>query len=77
MFISLNFLPQQEKKLFPFFDMAYQGFATGDVDRDAVGVRTFADDGHQILLCQSYSKNMGLYGEQQCRPYLEGWIVQS
>ncbi|CAG2115514.1 unnamed protein product, partial [Medioppia subpectinata] len=28
------------RKLFPFFDCAYQGFASGDVDTDAVGVRT-------------------------------------
>lgn len=50
--------------LLPFFDMAYQGFASGDVDRDAFAVRQFLDDGHTILLSQSYSKNMGLYGER-------------
>jgi aspartate aminotransferase len=53
-----------KKKLLPFFDMAYQGFASGDVDKDAFAVRQFIDDGHKILLSQSYSKNMGLYGER-------------
>lgn len=44
--------------------MAYQGFASGSVDRDAFAVRLFLRDGHQIALAQSYAKNMGLYGER-------------
>lgn len=44
--------------------MAYQGFASGSVDRDAFAVRQFVNDGHQIALAQSYAKNMGLYGER-------------
>lgn len=54
----------KKKNLFPFFDMAYQGFASGSVDRDAFAVRLFLRDGHQIALAQSYAKNMGLYGER-------------
>lgn len=54
----------QQKKLFPFFDMAYQGFASGDVARDAFAVRHFVKNGHEIALTQSYAKNMGLYGER-------------
>ena len=50
------------KKLFPFFDMAYQGFASGDVDRDAFAVRLFLKEGHNVALAQSFAKNMGLYG---------------
>lgn len=53
-----------KKNLFPFFDMAYQGFASGNVDRDASAVRTFLSDGHKIALAQSFAKNMGLYGER-------------
>lgn len=41
-----------------------QGFASGDVDKDATAVRMFLKDGHQIALSQSYAKNMGLYGER-------------
>uniref|UniRef100_A0A1A9ZTS2 Aspartate aminotransferase n=1 Tax=Glossina pallidipes TaxID=7398 RepID=A0A1A9ZTS2_GLOPL len=52
------------KCLFPFFDMAYQGFATGDVDRDAQAVRIFESKGINFCLAQSYAKNMGLYGER-------------
>jgi len=50
--------------LLPFFDMAYQGFASGDIDKDAAAVRHFVADGHNILLSQSFAKNMGLYGER-------------
>ena len=54
----------KEKGLFPFFDMAYQGFASGDTVRDAFAVRHFVSSGHQIALSQSFAKNMGLYGER-------------
>ena len=54
----------KSRKLFPFFDMAYQGFASGDTTRDAFAVRYFVDQGHQVALAQSFAKNMGLYGER-------------
>ncbi|CAK5280549.1 unnamed protein product [Mycena citricolor] len=54
----------KERKLFPFFDMAYQGFASGSTSRDAFAVRHFVSQGHQIALSQSFAKNMGLYGER-------------
>lgn len=54
----------KKKKLFPFFDMAYQGFASGDINTDAFAVRHFLADGHEIALAQSFAKNMGLYGER-------------
>ena len=52
------------KSLFPFFDMAYQGFASGSTARDAFAVRHFVAEGHQLVLAQSFAKNMGLYGER-------------
>jgi hypothetical protein len=52
----------KKRNLYVFFDMAYQGFATGDVDRDAHAVRYFVQSGHNICLSQSFAKNMGLYG---------------
>jgi len=54
----------KDRKLYAFFDMAYQGFASGDVDYDAFAVRYFLEEGHNICLAQSYAKNMGLYGER-------------
>eukprot|EP01094_Clydonella_sp_ATCC50884_P030527 TRINITY_DN9_c0_g1_i2.p1 TRINITY_DN9_c0_g1~~TRINITY_DN9_c0_g1_i2.p1 ORF type:complete len:440 (+),score=129.00 TRINITY_DN9_c0_g1_i2:41-1321(+) len=44
------------------FDSAYQGFASGDCDRDAQAVRQFVNDGHNVIVCQSFAKNFGLYG---------------
>nr|WPS94675.1 aspartate aminotransferase [Naematelia aurantialba] len=54
----------KQKQHFSFFDMAYQGFASGDIVKDAFAVRYFVEQGHQILLCQSFAKNLGLYGER-------------
>ncbi|KAM5262432.1 aspartate aminotransferase, mitochondrial isoform 1-T1 [Ctenodactylus gundi] len=54
----------KKKNLFAFFDMAYQGFASGDGNRDAWAVRHFIEQGINVCLCQSYAKNMGLYGER-------------
>ena len=52
-----------EKKHCVMVDMAYQGFATGELDRDAAGLRKLVADGHKVVFCQSFSKNMGLYGK--------------
>ncbi|PGH27293.1 hypothetical protein AJ80_01003 [Polytolypa hystricis UAMH7299] len=52
------------RKHFAFFDMAYQGFASGSTDYDAFAVRHFVKEGHNVVLCQSFAKNMGLYGER-------------
>ncbi|WCJ27808.1 Aspartate aminotransferase mitochondrial [Euphorbia peplus] len=52
------------KNHFPFFDMAYQGFASGDLDKDAQSIRIFVEDGHLIGCAQSFAKNMGLYGHR-------------
>ncbi|RNA36493.1 aspartate mitochondrial [Brachionus plicatilis] len=54
----------KQRNLMPFIDLAYQGFASGDIDRDAFAVRLFAEEGHEFLVAQSYAKNMGLYGER-------------
>lgn len=44
--------------------MAYQGFASGDLDEDAYAVRLFANAGINMILAQSFAKNFGLYGER-------------
>lgn len=48
----------------PLFDMAYQGFTSGDMDTDAASLRLFVEDGHRVVLAQSFSKNFGLYGQR-------------
>ncbi|GAA5821423.1 hypothetical protein JCM11251_004616 [Rhodosporidiobolus azoricus] len=54
----------KEKKHFAFFDCAYQGFASGNLDNDAWAVRHFVSQSIPLLVCQSYAKNAGLYGER-------------
>ncbi|XP_056849759.1 retrovirus-related Pol polyprotein from transposon RE2 isoform X2 [Raphanus sativus] len=54
----------RSKGLLPFFDNAYQGFASGSLDSDAQSVRMFVADGGECLIAQSFAKNMGLYGER-------------
>jgi aspartate aminotransferase len=53
----------QKRNLFPFIDAAYQGFASGDLDRDAWPVRYFVQRGFELFVAQSFSKNMALYGK--------------
>ncbi|KAJ6596786.1 aspartate amino-transferase [Mycena vulgaris] len=49
---------------YAFLDCAYQGFASGDLDKDAWAVRFFVEQGVALLVCQSFAKNAGLYGER-------------
>ena len=46
------------------FDTAYQGFATGDVEADVFPIRMAVNLGHQVMVSQSFAKNLGLYGER-------------
>jgi len=62
-------------KLIPFFDCAYQGFATGDLDADAYAVRMFESRGFEFLLSQSFAKNLGLYCERAgCASVITGSV---
>lgn len=54
----------KKHKLLPFFDCAYQGFASGDASTDAAAIRMFVEDGHLMAMVQSFSKNFGLYGHR-------------
>uniref|UniRef100_A0A5S6QQ09 Aspartate aminotransferase n=1 Tax=Trichuris muris TaxID=70415 RepID=A0A5S6QQ09_TRIMR len=52
------------RKLYPFFDLAYQGFASGNLDNDAWVPRYFCSAGVEFSIAQSFSKNFGLYNER-------------
>lgn len=54
----------KKNNLFPLFDTAYQGFCSGDLDRDAAAIRLFVEEGHELFVAQSFAKNMGLYNER-------------
>ena len=46
----------REGELIPFFDCAYQGWATGDLDTDAWVVRHFYEKGLEMFISQSFGK---------------------
>ena len=52
-----------QNKLLPLLDFAYQGFGDGLVE-DAMAIRYFMEQGSEMLICSSFSKNFGLYCER-------------
>lgn len=54
----------QERQLMPLFDTAYQGFASGSLEKDAYAIRLFANSGMEMMACQSFAKSAGMYGER-------------
>ena len=40
----------RENALYPFFDTAYQGFVSGDLDKDGVGLRYFVNQGFEMVI---------------------------
>ena len=53
----------EEKDLFPFVDIAYQGFGEG-LEEDAAAVRLIAERMPELVVAASCSKNLGLYRER-------------
>ena len=46
----------KSKGHFAFFDMAYQGFASGDCEFDAQAIRIFVEDGHKVAVAHPSPK---------------------
>jgi aspartate/tyrosine/aromatic aminotransferase len=53
----------KQQGLFPFFDCAYQGLGDG-LEADAQAVRLFLEEGHEMAVAYSCSKNFSLYSER-------------
>ncbi len=53
----------REGNLLPLVDFAYQGFGDG-LREDTVGVQQLLEAGLELVVCSSFSKNFGLYGER-------------
>lgn len=47
-----------------FFDAAYPGFASGDIDTDLESVRLFAEQEIPLVFVSTYGKSFGLYSER-------------
>ena len=54
----------QKKGHFTAFDNAYQGFASGDLEKDSYSLRYFCHRSDRSAILQSFAKNFGLYGER-------------
>ncbi len=52
-----------EKRLLPLVDFAYQGFAHG-LEEDRAGLQAILEATDEAIVCSSFSKNFGLYGER-------------
>jgi aspartate aminotransferase len=54
----------KQKNLFPFFDLAYQGYISGDLYADIYPIYIFLENDFEMFISQSFSKSMNLYGER-------------
>ncbi len=52
-----------QRRLIPIFDFAYQGFGV-DLNDDSFPIRDFILNGGEAFICNSFSKNFGLYAER-------------
>ena len=53
----------RERELLPYLDIAYQGYGDG-IEEDAFAIRLLASAGLSILVANSFSKSMSVYGER-------------
>jgi aspartate/tyrosine/aromatic aminotransferase len=53
----------KKQKILPFFDMPYQGFGES-LEADVRPLRYFVDQGHEMFVAYTFSKNFSLYGER-------------
>jgi len=51
-----------EKKHVTFFDNAYQGFASGSLEKDGFAIQLWNDLNMEFMCSQSFAKSLGLYG---------------
>jgi aspartate/tyrosine/aromatic aminotransferase len=54
----------KERKVVPLLDNAYQGYASGSLEKDGLCMSLFEASGMEYFLAQSFAKNFGLYGER-------------
>jgi len=53
-----------QRGLIPVLDNAYQGYASGSLEKDGFSMRLFEEAGQEYFVAQSFAKNFGLYGER-------------
>ncbi|CAD7935465.1 unnamed protein product [Amoebophrya sp. A25] len=53
-----------KKKHICILDSAYQGYASGSLETDRKVIELFLEKCPEFFVCQSFAKNLGLYGER-------------
>ena len=53
----------KQKQILPIFDLAYLGLGSG-INEDTHGIRTFLKDGHNMFICTTFAKSMGIYNDR-------------
>lgn len=53
----------EKNRWIPLFDLAYQGFDSG-LQSDLNSIHIFCKNNPELIICNSYSKNFGLYNER-------------
>jgi aspartate/tyrosine/aromatic aminotransferase len=61
-----------EKNLFIVIDMAYLGFASGDLEKDLTLLKILDKVDYPALVCTSYAKNFGLYSKRVGNLFFRG-----
>lgn len=59
------------KRLLPFFDFAYQGLGEG-LEKDRKAIEIFMNDGHEMAIAYSCSKNFSLYCQRTGALFIVG-----
>ena len=63
----------QKKNLLIVIDMAYLGFASGNIVHDANILRIINNRDYPAFVCSSYAKNFGLYSERVGNLFFRGY----
>ncbi len=53
----------KEKQILPIFDLAYAGLGEG-IQEDTQAIQLFAHDDHDMFICTTFSKSLGLYNDR-------------
>lgn len=61
-----------KKNLYIVIDMAYLGFATGNIHKDSAVLRVLYSTNYPAIVCTSYSKNFSLYSERLGSIWIRG-----
>ena len=54
----------KERNLLIILDNAYQGFVSGDLQKDNFVIKLMVEENMNFILTSSFSKNFGLYGQR-------------